>query len=243
MGTSTTAKTKKETRGLTDTKVNPPNKTAAMPLVKASVADYVKADTESTKILDAGLWGVVEKAQECRSKHYLSEKDIKQMYKEELQKQYPAEDLANKLYPINKAIRIAFGKTAEEIAVDRKQKGFNTIYQECTTRKIRNVSNTFKKDVMNQGRDDGEKEETKGYNRFEEEEKEEEEKQRSSGGLVSVVTRLISEDRITPQMMVRAVSIFIAEDLDATKEVICSLLEENEWALDVAREYCKQNPV
>jgi hypothetical protein len=244
MATKVTIKTKNENRGLTDLKVNPLNKTAAMPIVKQSVAEYIKAETESTKILEGGLWGVVDRSHECRFNHYLTEKDVKQMYKEEMLMRYPNEDITNKLRLINKAIRIAYGKTVEEVLIERKTEGFNAIYSECTdktkSRKSRSyVAPTNKKDVRSKASDNGEQEQ-RGYNRFEEEE----EKQRSaeSGSLNAVVIRMISDNRLTPQMMVRAVSTYIADDLDATKEVICSLLEENEWCHEVAARYCKENP-
>lgn len=236
--------TKGEIKPVVDANTKSLNKAAAMPLVKESVAEFIKAEAESTKVLEGGLWGVVTKAHECRFKYLLDEKSVKEMYRDELQDKVPAEVVKNKTYNVNKAIRIAFAKTESEVAADRKYKDFPAIYSECTTRKnIRKATNTSQKDVRNKASDNGEEPKT-GWNRYEEEQKEEEAKQRSAetGSLNAVVIRMISDNRLTPQMMVRAVSTYIAEDLDATKEVICSLLEENEWAHEVASKFCKENP-
>lgn len=247
MATKTT--TKNESRGLTDLKVNPPNKTAALPIVKASIAEFLKADEEGNRIIEGGQWAIVRGAFDCRFVHFMSEAMVIETYKAELGTKYADDILANKLKVVKRAIRIAFAKEPAEVENSKKVKSFYDIYLDSTIKKEGgkgpgSKSRTSNKDVrINKASDNGEEPKT-GWNRYEEKQKEEETKQRSaeSGSLNAVVIRMISDNRLTPQMMVRAVSTYIADDLDATKEVICSLLEENEWCHEVAAKYCKENP-
>lgn len=236
MPTSTGTKS----RGLTDTKTDPrytsvtSNQTAATTDVKASVVAFLKKETDATTLLEGGYWGVVSTAIKCKSEHHLSEQEVKQLYREELIKLYStAEEAVAKAYHFNRAIRVGFTKSSEEIEIDRKSKTFQKVYAECAKKQLTSKGHT----VINNVRDNDDNKKPK-----EKIAKPTISTELTGKGLLDMVEELVREQTLKTQTVVRAVTTFCAGDSEKSKDLVYTLLEDDDSICEAAANYFRENP-
>lgn len=223
---------------LTDAKTDPRYGPNVVPMIKEFVQDLITAENS----FEGKMWQAVANAQKCRFELNMEEKELKRQVREELEKKFDPQQAVSRSYNINKAIRVAYTKTIEEVNAAKKVKGFSELYSECSNKKPSRVSYTSDNDVMiskngesdSKAKRDADKLKGKSsWNRFEKEEE-------KTVSLEELAQQLAFKEKLTRETVYRVVEIYLGEDFDVTKDFVNFLLEENEWAADVARDYCKR---
>src|SRR5258705_4694339 len=113
------------TSRLTDAKTDPRFGPDVRPLARDIVAIDLEAESKSS-------WGIVERTQRSRAEQYTSREAVRKAVKAEMEIQIGKQEATRRLYPINKAILIAFQYTPEEIAAKRATGiTFRQLYKEA----------------------------------------------------------------------------------------------------------------